>query len=85
MDRELKESVKLILNKAKDVKMREGRKGDAHNCEECVEEQSVNLKCRRKSKLQLIFGKRVSKIFLQQIVYTKREIIQTERPLIRKN
>ena len=72
MDRELKESVKLILNKAKDVKMREGRKADVHNCEECVKEQSVNLKCRRKSKLQLIFGKRVSKIFLRPIVYTKK-------------
>ena len=73
MDRELKESVKLILNKAKDVKIREGRKGDAHNCEECVKEQSVNLKCRRKSKLQLIFGKRVSKVFSQPIVYVKKK------------
>ena len=47
-------------------------KADVHNCEECVKEQSVNLKCRGKSKLQLIFGKRVSKIFLQPIVYTKK-------------
>ena len=73
MDRELQESVKLISNKTKDVKMREGRKGDTHNCEECVKEQSVTLKCRRKSKLKLIFGKRVSKIFFATNCLRKKE------------
>ena len=60
MERELRESVKLILNKAKDLKTKEDRKGEVHSCEECIKEQSLISKCHRKSKLQLIFGRRVS-------------------------
>ena len=60
MERELRESVKLILTKAKDLKTKEGGKGEVHTCEDCIKEQSLISKCQRKSKLQLIFGKRVS-------------------------
>ncbi len=65
MDKDLKENVKLLLER---VRTGKEKRETIHQCEECRKECSFDALRHRKSRLSLIFGKRVSWSFSSQFL-----------------
>ncbi len=60
MEKDLKENMKLLLSRVRDSKVGLDRRHTFHSCEACEKEPSLGALQHRKSRLQLLFGKRVS-------------------------